>query len=175
MNIWHTTVLRRARTLGDLQVGLLATSRYICSTCALLTWGRLSDRAQERRWHSTGPAFLGALGLVTVILSPGNLIIALIALSVTAAALYSAYLVFLSVPSDILKGPGAVGGYALINSIGLFGGFLSPIIIGQTTQMTGSVTVGLACMAGIVATGGIVLLMTIPRGQVISLDMRSPE
>lgn len=175
ISFWLPAVLRRASTLSDLQVGLLAAIPYICATGALLTWGRLSDRARERRWHSAGPALLGALGLVIVILSPGNLIMALIALSVTAAALYSAYLVFLSVPSDILKGPGAVGGYALINSIGLLGGFLSPIIIGQTTQMTGSVTVGLACMAGIVATGGIVLLMTIPRGQIISLDMRPPE
>lgn len=175
ISFWLPTVLHQAATLNDLQVGLLSAIPYICATATLLIWGQKSDRAQERRWHSAGPAFLGAVGLVGVILFSSNLIMAVIALSLTAMAIYSAYLVFLAVPSDILKGPGAAGGYALINSIGLLGGFLSPMIIGQTTRMTGNVTCGLAVMAGIVAVGGVVLLRTVPRGKVAPIDPCTPD
>ncbi len=44
--------------------------------------------------------------------------------------MWAAYTVFWAIPSQYLQGEAAAGGIALINSIGLLGGFLSPSIIG---------------------------------------------
>jgi len=58
-----------------------------------------------------------------------------------------------------LKGPGAAGGIALINSIGLLGGFLSPTVIGWAKTMTGSIQAGLFIMVGLLVAGAILLMM----------------
>jgi len=62
--------------------------------------------------------------------------------------------------SDYLKGPAAAGGIALINSIGLFGGFLSPTIIAWTKATTGSLQAGLLVMVGFLIGGAVLLLTT---------------
>jgi len=58
-----------------------------------------------------------------------------------------------------LKGPGAAAGIALINSIGLLGGFLSPTVIGWTKTMTGSIQAGLFVMVGLLVAGAILLML----------------
>lgn len=40
--------------------------------------------------------------------------------------MWMAYTVFWAIPSTYLKEPAAAGGIALINTIGVLGGFLSP-------------------------------------------------
>lgn len=165
INFWLPAIIRRAGVQSDLRVGLLSAMPYLVATGGILLWGCRSDRARERRWHSAIPAFVGAAGLLLVIAAGHHLWGALAALSATAAALYAAYVIFLSVPSDLLKGPGAAGGYALINSLGLLGGFLSPMIIGQLARLTGSLDGGLACMSLIVALGGVVLCLAVPPGR----------
>lgn len=40
--------------------------------------------------------------------------------------MWMAYTVFPTIPSTYLKGPAAAGGIALINTIGVLGGFSSP-------------------------------------------------
>ncbi|GBQ91636.1 major facilitator superfamily transporter [Acetobacter nitrogenifigens DSM 23921 = NBRC 105050] len=175
ISFWLPTVLRQSGATSDLQIGFLAAIPFFCGTVAILTWGRRSDRLQERRWHGAIPALLAAVGLASIVATTGSLVGAVIALSVTAMCLYSTYLVFLSVPSDLLKGPGAAGGYALINSIGLLGGFCSPIIIGHVTQITGNVNAGLLTMSGIVALGGLIFIFAIPGGRATPAGTMPPE
>ena len=68
------------------------------------------------------------------------------------------YTVFWAIPSDYLKGDAAAGGIALINTIGLLGGFLSPTIIGWTKTATGSIQAGLYVMVGLLVLGAILLV-----------------
>jgi len=165
LGFWLPTLLRRAGAQNDILIGLLSAIPYCCATLALLAWGRRSDRHQERRWHCTIPAALGGLGLAGCAFAGDNMLLALAALSFTASSIYCAYLIFLSVPSDIFKGEGSVGGYALINSLGLTGGFVSPMIIGWTTQLTGTVVVGMLCMSTIMLFGAVMLATFVPGGQ----------
>jgi MFS-type transporter involved in bile tolerance (Atg22 family) len=77
--------------------------------------------------------------------------------------MWAAYTVFWAIPSDYLKGDVASGGIALINTIGLFGGFLSPTIIGWARTTTGSLAAGLYVMVGLLMIGAALLFaMRVP-------------
>jgi nitrate/nitrite transporter NarK len=52
----------------------------------------------------------------------------------------------------------AAGDIALINTIGLLGGFLSPTIIGWAKTATGSLQAGLFVMVGLLVLGAVLLL-----------------
>lgn len=64
---------------------------------------------------------------------------------------------FWAIPQQHLKGTAAAGGIALINSIGLFGGFFSPTLIGWTKEATGSLQAGLLVMAALLVLGAVLL------------------
>ena len=55
------------------------------------------------------------------------------------------------------------GGLALINCLGLTGGFVSPFLLGWIRNATGSLTPGLWFMTGLMLTGIVVLLLATRR------------
>ena len=70
---------------------------------------------------------------------------------------HAAYSVFWAIPHDMLSGPTAAGGIAFINTLGLFGGFLSPTMIGWVKTFTGSTATGLLVIAGLLVLGALLL------------------
>ena len=145
-----------------MEIGLLSAIPYIVAAVAMLLVGRSSDRRGERRFHSAIPAAIGAVFLAAAIFAHGNLIAALTCMTIATAMLWVAYVVFWAMPSQYLKGDAAAGGIALINTIGLMGGFLSPTIIGWVKTATGSLQGGLFVMVGLSAVGAIFLLAIRP-------------
>jgi len=87
-------------------------------------------------------------------------VLSMIAIAVATALMWGAYTVFWAVPSQYLKGEAAAGGIALINSIGLLGGFLSPSLIGWIKQSTGSLNAGLYFIAALLVVGAIPIILT---------------
>jgi nitrate/nitrite transporter NarK len=79
---------------------------------------------------------------------------------IATACLWVAYTIFWSLPAAHLKGSAAAGGIALINSIGLLGGFISPYIIGIIKDATGSTQYGLTFIVILVLAGALVLFRT---------------
>ncbi len=80
-------------------------------------------------------------------------------MSVATAGIWSAYTVFWAMPSEYLKGQAAAGGIALINSIGLLGGFFSPSLIGWAKTTYGSLNAGLYVMVGLMVLGSIAVVL----------------
>jgi nitrate/nitrite transporter NarK len=120
---------------------------------------RSSDRRQERRWHSATLAFVGAATLAIAAFTANNLTLSLISITVATAAMWAAYTVFWAIPSEYLQGTAAAGGIALINSLGLLGGFVSPTLIGAVKDLTGSLEGGLLAMVALLAAGGLAILL----------------
>jgi ACS family tartrate transporter-like MFS transporter len=134
--------------LTSTQVGLLTMIPYIFVGIAMTLWGMHSDKTGERRWHAAIPPIIGAIGLggCAIVKDPA---ISLVLLSLTTMGLFSFFAPFWSLPNQFFAGSSAAVGIALINSIGNFGGFLGPYIMGFTTQMTGSTSSGLVLLSGV--------------------------
>ena len=59
----------------------------------------------------------------------------------------SARTVFYTIPQSFLTGAAAAGGLAFINSVGAFGGFVGPYLVGFLKDATGSYDAGMLGMA----------------------------
>lgn len=162
VNFWLPNVIHNAGVHSELKTGMLAAIPYFFCAISIVIWARKSDRAQERRWHSVLPAAGGALSLLAIPFLKNNLLFSIILMSSTISMVYSAYIIFWAVPCEMLKGKGAASGFALINTIGLMGGFVSPIIVGNLATWTGSLNSGLLCMSVFVLTGSIILAFIVP-------------
>jgi nitrate/nitrite transporter NarK len=158
VSFWLPTLLRDAGVKDIFQIGLYSMIPYSAAIVAMLLNARSSDRLGERRWHGAVPAFLGAIGLLLTGFSAGNLTMALCSITLATLSTYAAYAVFWVRPTSYLKGTAAAGGIALINSIGAFGGFVSPSIIGALKTFTGSFVEGMAAMATLLVIGGLCTL-----------------
>lgn len=158
VSFWLPTLLREAGIKSIFEIGLYSVIPYVAAIVAMTINARSSDRFTERRWHGAVPAFLGAIGLVLTGLNTGTLTLALCSITLATASTYAAYAVFWARPSIYLKGTAAAGGIALINSIGAFGGFFSPSIIGFLKTLTGSFATGMAAMAALLVIGGLCTL-----------------
>jgi ACS family tartrate transporter-like MFS transporter len=59
--------------------------------------------------------------------------------------------VFWTIPPRFMTGVGAASGLALINSIGVMGGYFGPELMGTLKDFTGGYLAGLLTMAGFLA------------------------
>jgi len=130
----------------NMTVGWLTMIPYICGGIALIVWGRLSDRMNERRWHLLVACLLSTGGLVLAGLTMGTWW-AMVGMSLAAMGFYGSKGPFFAMPSMFLSGTALAAGYAWINSIGNLGGFFGPWWIGVMKDLTGSYSGGLYGLA----------------------------
>jgi ACS family tartrate transporter-like MFS transporter len=119
---------------------------YICGGIALVVWGRISDRMNERRWNLLIACVLSTGGLVMAGLTMGTWW-ALVGMSLAAMGFYGSKGPFFAMPPMFLSGTALAAGLAWINSIGNIGGFIGPWWIGVMKDLTGSYAGGLYGLA----------------------------
>jgi MFS family permease len=156
-SFWLPAILKSDGVSDTMQIGYYSMIPYAVTALAMILIARQSDRVGERRFHSAVPAILGAIALAAATMSGGHLALSLTFMSLATAMIWCAYTVFWAIPSQYLNGTAAAGGIALINTIGSFGGFFSPTIIGWAHTATGSLEAGLYVMVGITILGAILL------------------
>ena len=88
----------------------------------------------------------------------------IISLSLLGAGIVASIPAFWALPPKLLAGAGAgaAGGIAVINTLGQFGGIVSPIMVGRIKDLTGSTTPALYVIgiASLIAAG--LLLWALP-------------
>lgn len=159
VSFWLPSILKADGVTDTMQIGLYSMIPYLAAAIAMIVIGRSSDRRGERRLHSAIPALIGAVALAFATFHTGNLVVSLACMTIATAMMWTAYTVFWAIPSQYLKGDAAAGGIALINTIGLIGGFLSPTIIGTIRTATGSMQAGLLVMVALLVAGAVVLVV----------------
>lgn len=159
ISFWLPTLLRTAGVTDALALGRYAALPYLVTVVAVPLLARRSDRLRERRLHSALPAIAGALSLIAAAYMTHSLARSIISMTVATSFIYAAYVVFWAMPTAYLKGTAAAGGIALINSMGLLGGFISPSLIGWLKTLTGSLQSGLLVMAALVVVGAMSILL----------------
>ncbi|UIF87606.1 MFS transporter [Cupriavidus sp. UYPR2.512] len=158
ISFWLPTFIKAQGVNDTVQLGWYSALPYVAAAFGMYYMGRRSDRVGERRFHSAVPATVGGLLLAASILVDGNLAASLVLLTLGTCALWMAYTVFWAMPSEYIKGPAAAGGIALINTIGLSGGFWGPAIIGWAKTATGNLHLGVLILAALPIIAALIIL-----------------
>ena len=146
---WLPQVLKTGG-LADLTVSLLTAIPYAFATAAMIWWALAVDASGKKISNLTITCGLGAVGLVLSVLT-GSLAFGLAGLTIALVGITSARAIFWTIPTRFLTGIGAASGLALINSIGVMGGYFGPELMGLLKDATGGYLAGLLTMAGILA------------------------
>ncbi len=160
---WAPTIIRGMGFSNNLTIGFLSSIPYVAGAVCMVLHGRHSDKILERRYHCALGVLVGAAGLAVVAAVPTSPWIAMMALTVAAAGILSAFPVFWEMPLVILTGTAAAGGVALINSIGNLSGFVGPYLIGYFKTLTGQVSGGLYFIAGFEVLAAVLILLFVPK------------
>ncbi|CDF93190.1 MULTISPECIES: MFS transporter [unclassified Pseudomonas] len=142
LNFWAPQLIRSAGTQSPVIIGLLTAVPYICGAISMVVIGRLSDASGERRKFVCGLVVLGAVGFFSAGIFAQHTIFLIGALALLGAGIIASIPAFWALPPKLLAGAGAgaAGGIALINTMGQFGGIVSPVMVGHIKDLTGSTT-----------------------------------
>ena len=164
ISFWLPTIIKDMGVSDPLHVGLLAAIPYGIAIVATIAVGLHSDRTLERRWHCALPALCTTAGLIGLTFSGGHVVMSFVLLSLAAIGTTTVVPLFWSIPTAYLRGSTAAAGIAVINTLGLVGGFLSPFVLGLIKANTGSLDLGNWLMAGMMALGAIIILFGVRPG-----------
>jgi MFS transporter, ACS family, tartrate transporter len=126
--------------------GFVIAAMYLVAAAAMFGNGILSDRARDTFWYVIPGCLMMSAGFLAVSLTsnPG---IALTGLLVLIVGHMSMQGPFWSIATRFLKGRAAAAGIALMNMIGILGGFFGPYWMGIAKDLTGDYRRGLLTMA----------------------------
>jgi MFS transporter, ACS family, tartrate transporter len=161
--IWFPTILKRASGLSTSNVTLLVVLPYLAAFGAMLLNAWLSDRAQERRWHTAIPLFAAGTLLILAIGSEPHIWIELLFFILFAACVQAHQPTLWALPTALLGESAGAAAIGLINCLGNLGGFAGPYVIGYLATRTGTFTYGLVWLLINLFLGGI-LVLTLPKG-----------
>jgi MFS family permease len=166
---WMPLMIREFGIKDVVHISLLSIIPNAIGAVGVILIARHSDRKGERRWHFASCVAVAAIALVLLTLHFNSLAVMLGLLSLAALAIFSAHPVFWAVPSAYFSGTGAAGAIALISSIGVSSGMISPWVIGQIRTLTGSMDYALYLIAALlVACAGAMLAGVKPAGRAVS-------
>ena len=156
-------IIKSIGVTSNMTVGWLTMIPYTCGAIAMVMWGRISDRMNERRWNLFIGCLFSTVGLVIAGMTMGSWW-ALVGMSIAAMGFYGSKGPFFAMPPMFLSGAGLAAGIAWINSIGNLGGFFGPWYVGVMKDFTGSYAGGLYGLAllGLIAAIVCGLFLHIP-------------
>lgn len=146
--MFFTPLIVQGQGVSTHWIGVVAGLPYVVAIVAMNLWGRHSDLTGERTFHLAGAYLLCAAGMAACILiGLGHPVWMMVALCVATAGVWCGPPVFWAVPSALLTGSAAAGGFALISSVGNLGGWFGPSVFGLLKDLTGSDNTALFCLA----------------------------
>jgi len=158
INFWLPTIVKSLGYASPVTVGWISAIPYLCASIFMIWVGRSADRHKERRWHLSGPLLMALCGLMLATQAHGNVVIAIIGLSLATMGVLSGLPMFWPLPTAFLGSAAAAGGLALINSLGQIAGFVSPFLVGWIKDATGSTDVALYILSAVLLLGAMLVL-----------------
>jgi MFS transporter, ACS family, 4-hydroxyphenylacetate permease len=142
-------------------IGFISAIPSLCTIAAIPLWSKHSDRRREKFWHSVGAVFVGAVAWEVAAIShvPVIRMAALVVASVTTIA---AWPIVFTMPAAVLPRSAHAVGIAFLNTVGIGGAAVSPLIMGIIRDRTGSFSLAMAAMGVILAIGA-ALVFLVPR------------
>jgi MFS family permease len=165
ISFWLPQILSDTMTSDPWRIGLLTAVPWGAAAAAMLLVGRHSDRTGERRWHTALPALVAGAAFATSAVSGISGVQSLAALTVATCGVMAAVSCFWSLPTAFLSGTAAAGGIAWINSVGNLAGYVSPFVVGQVRDRTGSMSAALLVLASSLLAAGLLTVWSARRGR----------
>ncbi|MBP0631579.1 MFS transporter [Cupriavidus sp. AcVe19-1a] len=163
LSFWMPLIIRDFGITDVMSVSLYSVVPNAVGAVGLILIARHSDRTGERHRHFLLCTAGGALALAALTLHPTSLAMMLAILSVAAVLIFAALPVFWSLPPSYLPGAGAAAGIAMISSVGITSGIVSPWVIGQIKTRTGSLDHALLLLAALLLASGLAMWLGVPR------------
>lgn len=155
---WLPATVKQLGVSGAANIGLIAAIPWIFTLLGLLVLGHSSDKYLERKKHIVAGLVCTAVGLIACgMLFTQHPVLALIALCVGAFG-FGTHAVFWALSTSFLSGAAKASGIAIINSIGTFGGFAGPYLLGFVVDATGSTMHGLFVLSAAEIVGAILIM-----------------
>ena len=149
VSIWLPTIIK-AHHLSTTATGYVTAIPYIFACIGVLACGVTIDKGRNRVALLALSCGGAAAGLVFSMIFSG-LVPALIGMTVAVTGVNVARCVFWTIPGTFLSGKAAAGGFALINTIGILGGYFGPLLVGWLKDVTGAFGAGVLAMAALLA------------------------
>lgn len=162
LTFWLPSMIRALGVTDVASVGWYSAIPFFCGAVGVLLMGASSDYFKERRWHVASALVLGSLALYSTQYLGGVFAPTMFMLSVASFFIFGSA-IFWSIPPTYLAPSTAATGIAVISSIGILGGFVSPSLLGWIKTTTGSMHAGLLVMTVIICLGGVMVLIGLPR------------
>jgi len=137
----------KAQDFSNFVVGFISAVPSLVACIAMILWAGAVDRSGRKIDNLAYTCLLSGLGMVLAV-STRSFPVALLGLTAVVVGTNTARAILWTIPTRFLSGIGAAGGLALINSIGIVGGFVGPSIMGQLKDITGSFDAGLLALSG---------------------------
>jgi D-galactonate transporter len=158
LNFWMPLMIRDFGIKDVVQVSLYTVIPNAIGAVGLVLIARRSDRLGERRKHFAFCTIGGGIALAALTLHLSSFAAMLAILSAAAVLIFAALPIFWAVPPSYLSGNAAAAGIALVSSIGITSGIVSPWVIGQIRTSTGSMDLAVYLLAGLLVMSGVALM-----------------
>jgi ACS family tartrate transporter-like MFS transporter len=149
LSLWLPLILK-GHELSTTAIGWLSAIPFLFATGATLVFARFVDRTGLKIYTLIATLVLGIIGMVMSVYF-SSLVAALFWITIGLIGVISARTIFYTIPQLFLTGAAAAGGLAFINSLGAFGGFVGPSMVGWLKDATGSYNAGMLGMAAVLA------------------------
>jgi D-galactonate transporter len=166
VTFWLPTMIKGLGIASIASIGWITAVPYIFGAIGVLVISRSSDRLAERRWHVGGTLVVGAAALFATSFLGTAFMPVMVLLCIAAFFIFGGGSLFWSIPPTYLSREAAAAGIAVISSLGILGGFVSPTLIGWIKGATGSIQMGLGALTALVIVGGLVILIALPMSAV---------
>ncbi len=141
--------------------GLLSSGPYLLAIAAIPLWSAFSDRVKERYWNVIVPMAIGGGGWIVAALAPSA---PMQYAGLVAAQLFTlpVWSLFFTMPSSVLPRNAHAAGIAFMNTVGMVGASVAPLLIGVLRDSTGGFTAPMVMVGASVVCGAAVMLL-LPR------------
>jgi sugar phosphate permease len=159
LNLWGPSLLERAGAGSIAAVGWISGFSTLVALAGMLAIGWSSDRLQERRWHLAVCGLIAAGFFLLLPWAADRLVATAVLLILATTVLYPMLGLFWTIPGAYLDRGSAARGYAIISTLGAFGGIVSPALVGWVQSRTGSPFSGMAAIAVLLTLSMLALLL----------------
>ncbi len=142
------------KDMTTVTIGLITAVPWIAAAIGSVIMPKFGTTLMKQKAMVSGGLWSVAIGLVIAALSGGNLWLAVFGFCFAAFWFFVIQSMLFTFPGRRLTGAAVAAGIALVNTFGLFGGFLGPTIMGSLETSTGNPLAGLWFIIVLTVAGG---------------------